>query len=906
MGVSKGLDGRLVGRHVECATARRALETGAGVVFAGPPGVGKTTLARALVHEAAAGDDNEVLWLVGSAAQPAIPFGAFAPIVPDIGGRPGRQPDPLYLLQSFRAAVLKQARGRPLVLAVDDAHLLDDHSATLVFQLVAAGEARLVMALRSGEPAPSALRSLWKEDLIERVEVGPLDFDTTSDLIAEMLSNGQSAAASGDIGGERCLPGGCPVAGDVTAAIWKISRGNPLYARELVRASSASGCIALKDGVWRLERDIELGPRLQELLAERLDPLSAEEIEVLELVAYADPLPQPVLLRLVGALPVENLQRAGLLSFDWSGEERSARTGHPVIAEMVRQRIPVPRTEALARRLADAFEEEGRLEPDLLRVTSWRLDSGVLPDPDLLVRASSRAAASQEWRLSDRLAEAALQAGGGCEAVLARADAHRALGRYAEALAVLGNEQGEGDDQIARVAVLRASVLYFGFGRMDEAQQALTEARPRIADPSDRAWLEAVAAGFSGFAGRPKDAVERTEKLLCEPHLSLRAELTARTVLSIGLAWTGRTERALDVLDGMPAGEDEVATISAWTVTARVLAYRFAGRVQSLESFSRSTYEMGLQLHDPRIEGPAAVALGWAALERAQLTQAVNWFREAAAALRSVDSVTLRVPALLGLAEALALGGDIEGARAAVEEARPSAVSVPLLLPAWSVAAGWLDAAQGATREAVSRLGKAAVAARASGQTAAEVRALHSAVRLGSGEHEGRIRELSGWVEGPLIQVIAEHAAALQGPGSGGDALDAVAERYAELSLHLYAAEATAQACRAHQSAGQSRKAAASSTRGHFLLGSSREGPPPLALALALTPPDLTRREREVAMLAARGLASQAIATRLCLSVRTVETHLARVYLKLGIGGRSELRVALLPAAGRPEHVEAG
>lgn len=51
----------------------------------------------------------------------------------------------------------------------------------------------------------------------------------------------------------------------------------------------------------------------------------------------------------------------------------------------------------------------------------------------------------------------------------------------------------------------------------------------------------------------------------------------------------------------------------------------------------------------------------------------------------------------------------------------------------------------------------------------------------------------------------------------------------------------------------------------------------------------LTPREREVASMAAAGIASREIATRLFLSVRTVNNHLQRVYSKLGIARRQEL-----------------
>jgi DNA-binding NarL/FixJ family response regulator len=69
------------------------------------------------------------------------------------------------------------------------------------------------------------------------------------------------------------------------------------------------------------------------------------------------------------------------------------------------------------------------------------------------------------------------------------------------------------------------------------------------------------------------------------------------------------------------------------------------------------------------------------------------------------------------------------------------------------------------------------------------------------------------------------------------------------------------------------------------------------ARAAALPTKDLlTRREREVAVLAARGLSNRQIADLLVISVRTVENQLYRVYAKLGVAGRNQLGAAL----GRP------
>ena len=51
----------------------------------------------------------------------------------------------------------------------------------------------------------------------------------------------------------------------------------------------------------------------------------------------------------------------------------------------------------------------------------------------------------------------------------------------------------------------------------------------------------------------------------------------------------------------------------------------------------------------------------------------------------------------------------------------------------------------------------------------------------------------------------------------------------------------------------------------------------------------LTPREKEVAALARRGLTVRTIAEELHLSPRTVESHLAHIYAKLGISGRDGL-----------------
>ncbi|GAA1246586.1 LuxR family transcriptional regulator [Kitasatospora nipponensis] len=68
------------------------------------------------------------------------------------------------------------------------------------------------------------------------------------------------------------------------------------------------------------------------------------------------------------------------------------------------------------------------------------------------------------------------------------------------------------------------------------------------------------------------------------------------------------------------------------------------------------------------------------------------------------------------------------------------------------------------------------------------------------------------------------------------------------------------------------------------------QGAGPLDEALAT----LTAREREIARLASTGLTSGEIAGALVLSVRTIDSHLGRIYRKLGVPNRASLTRALL------------
>ncbi len=874
MGLGEGQGRNLIGRERQHAAASSHLQAGSGVLLAGGPGVGKTAFARALVDGLEADGDHAVQWLVAGAAGPAIPFGAFAPLAPEVGGDRTLGQDGFDLLQSLRRSVLARAGGRRLLLVVDDAHRLDEASATLVFQLVSAGKAAAVVTVRTGTPMPEGMRSLWKDGLLERFDLLPMGRDDTIALAADFL-------------------GGQPD-GDLAQALWRLSRGNPLYLRELVSSGQTSGTVGAHHGVWRLWGALSAGPRLTELVQHRLARVGRNEMAIVELVAFGEPVPLCILTRLAPGAYVSSLQRQGLLVVESVDGEEQVRPSHPVYGEVIRAALPAVRANDLRIDLAAAFEAEGRLERDLLRVVSWRLDSGGHEDPALLLAASHRAAEQQDWSQAGRLAHAALTGVKEPGAAMALAVALGHQGRYEEALAVLVDWQGDGDDEAARAAVLRAHLLFWGLRRADEADAVLEAAEAAIADPSSRTRVAALRADIWTLRGRAHEAAAHIVALVQHEGLTPRALAAGRSALALAWGWEGRVvdavELATSCLDPSLQDAGDAPGAMPWGVLADLLAHRLDGRLRDTEMLAASEYARAVSLHNSQAQGVAIGSLGWVSLAQGRLLRAMHQFRESVAVLDEADLTPIRSLSLAGLIESLAMAGDAQGAEAAVANMIDDTGAITVAArPCAAICRGWVSAARGELSRAVEQFMAAAMAARADGQVLFEILALHSAARLGEVQVAERLTEMATWVQGPIIQAAATQADAMAtGSGAG---LDRAADAWAGMTMWLHAAECSARASQAHLLDGSRRAAAASASRAEAFLDHC-DGPRPRGPTVSLVAPTLTRREREVALLAETGLSSQAIAERLYLSVRTVDSHLARIYTKLGITGRRELTAA--------------
>jgi DNA-binding CsgD family transcriptional regulator len=194
-------------------------------------------------------------------------------------------------------------------------------------------------------------------------------------------------------------------------------------------------------------------------------------------------------------------------------------------------------------------------------------------------------------------------------------------------------------------------------------------------------------------------------------------------------------------------------------------------------------------------------------------------------------------------------------------------------------------AGQGAVSEAITVLLSAAERAAANGSFAAEVICLQTATQFGDRSGAPRLRELEVIVEGPRAGLAARFAEALR----DGDAaeLAAVSEDFERMGDLVAAVDAAAHAAIGYHRQGLRGSALGCSTRADALARQCGASTP--ALRQASEPLPLTDRELEIVMLIADGLSNRAIAERLTLSVRTVESHIYRAMSKTGTTSRDDL-----------------
>jgi len=834
-----------------------------GVVIAGSAGVGKTRLAREAMALAAE-RGRAVRWITGTAAAQSIPLGACAQWADRLDG------DPLQLVGNVMAKVTASPNGAPVLVVVDDARLLDNLSSFVLHQIVLRRAATVIATVRTGAPAPDAVTALWKDGHLRRLDLQPLSHGESDALLHSALDGPVSAACA-----ER---------------MWRLTRGNVLFLHQLVNQEMQARRLVPHDGEWHWVGTMEMSQSLVDLVDLRIGATPGPVLEVIDLVAVAEPLELAYLTALADAAAIEDAERRGLIMVSRTRPNTVVRLGHPLYGEVRLAQAGNLRLSRLRGRIA---REMGRPSAparpvDPVRLAVLWLQSDLTPDPDVFTRAAQAAFRRLDVELAERLAAAAMAAGAGLDAELLRGNALMTLSRGAEGEDLLGVLTSRPLPEPAWSAAvnLRADNLLWPLGQPEQSRKVIDHALAAASGPASHRVL-AFRAVQLAVEAHPAEALKICEsidssQLAALPALKLACAQTI-SLGDLGHPLQGRTfaEEATRLAAASPEGAFFQAII---LVVYQTQALIVGGCLPEAVSLAERTYQQysvvpgAAQIFSNAISGMAALAVG-------ELDTAVERLGNAVMGLGDrTDGGAYHFG--IDYVEALARSGDAEAATEALAQMERNRHPAHVYRESDSLLAGaWVSAARGRTSQARDLAREAAEFARTRGQHAREVVSLQGAIQFGDQHTAGRLAELAELVDGPRVRLAARWAAALS--GRDGDALLTVSRDLEVMGDRIAAADAAAHATRAFHQRNRRGPALTASARADRLITDCGATTP--AARAAATPLPLTNREREIAVLISHGLSNIEIAQALTLSVRTIEGHIYRACTRVGIATRTEL-----------------
>lgn len=920
----------VIGRDAE----REAIEAFLGrprptvVTVDGEAGIGKTTLWSFALRAAEARGDRVLSWRASSAER-ELAFGALMGLLDvDLGdaldglapprGRAlgvalgrveaGRlAPEPslvgLAIVDLWRALSAR----KPLVVGLDDAQWCDPASAdALAFaaRRLRSEPVAFVLAVRTGMPESlaSATEGALAEEGRERILVGPLTIGALGRLIHERLG----------VAHPRPL----------LLRIHEASAGNPFVALEMSRSLLSRG-VAPAPG-----EPFPVSPQAGPLVHDHLMSLSAPARDALLVVAMASQPTVGLLERVLGGdavAAVDEACRGGILV----AEGERLRAAHPLYASTAYADAPPGRRRTLRRALADAVEDP--LERAIQRAATVEgRDPAVASELETAARmAVARGAPSLAADLFARAAGIADEAEAEplrIEASAARLRAGDASGA-AEILrqVLIRVPRGRGR---ARVLLALGEIVY-----LDSPPEALPLLVEALDHTGGDPLLEATAHVYIAVMSDADPSIgernaEAAVAILERPGVDPDPDLLACALLERAYQWVLRCQRlALDDIDrGMSllsgAGDSFIAR-SAQERAERCLYH--VGRLRESLALDEAEYRRLVARGQVGLLPPIVQSMSVLEQLLGDWPAARRHARECLDLVEQGEEVW-RERAVMARGRVLAWDGDLDAARAIAIDglAREEAAGdtweavifcallgfIELSVPDPPAALGYLtrantyaDALRVSLPTVFRYLGDLVEAAVLAGdldlaeatlverlespaeriplpwilEVSARGRGLLAAAR-------GQLDEAVGWFDRSL-EVLETTAMPFERGRTllarGQVQLRAGHRRLARADLEAAAAVFT----------GLGAKAWAGRAEADLARVGGRT-----ASRWELTP-----SERSVADLAAAGRSNREIADQLVLSVRTVESHLASVYRKLGVRSRVQLAPALArPADGAP------
>ena len=808
----------------------------------------------------------------------------------------GPAPDRFLVGLATLTLLAEVAEAQPLVCVVEDAQWLDQASAQVlgfVARRLLAERIALVGAARTGPG----------DDVLAGLPELPIRGLGDRDARALLLGN---------------VPG--PLDAAVCDQIISESHGNPLALLELPRTWNAA---ALAGG-FGLPGSQPVAGKIEQSYARRLRQLPADT-RLLVLAAAAEPLGDPVLFhRAAATLDLDLAAVAPAVDAGLRGGGRRVEVAHPRVRSAAYRSAGAEDRHRVHRALAEATDAE--TDPDR---RAWHLAQAT-PGPGEAVaaelersagRAQARGGVAAAAAFLQRAVALTVDPARRAERALAAAEASFQAGGFDAALGLLATAEAGPLDrfQRARATLLRGHVTYASRYGTDAAPLLLQAARrlePFDLELARRAYLTAWGAAITAgpVAGAdvlleicrairalpPPSAIPHPLDLLLDGLASLTTdgraaatpilqraskavvEMPAEDVLRWGLhaptastaVWDSHGASAISerqaqivrdagALAELPIHLSQLAFDKAWrgdfagadalvaesnnvaAATGSQMQPFAALRLRSLqgrEAEASSLIETTID-HAGRQSESAKMAQ-WAATV---LHNGLARYDDAVAAAREVTTNAIdpwhSMWALPELVEAAARVGDTELAREAldrlVETTQPAGTDFALGIEARSRALlSDDDAANDLYREAIERLGRT------------KLRPELARAHLLYGE----------WLRRQGRRVNAR------------EQLRTAHELFATIGMEGFAKRAR-------------RELAATGEKARKRSPETRQ--------------ELTGQEEQIARLARDGLSNPEIGAQLFLSARTVEWHLRKVFTKLDISSRRQLRVAL-PEGGQP------
>ena len=847
-----------------------------GVLIVGSHGAGKTWMLGQIRSALAA--DAVTIRLSASKALAAIPFGA---VNARVGSSLVRSNDHYDVLNGLLEEVHKGLETAAHVfLMVDNAEYLDSESAAIISQVVMSTESKLILVDRLGGHE-TYLRELWREGHLTRFELAPLQSQDVQVFLEDLLAG--------------------KVAGPTAHYLTRRSAGNPLVLRGLVKGAQEEGSLHMVNGVWVLDHPGDkLGTESWEILQMDLEHLRPEPKRIIEILALAGNLPLNVMLDLSSAEAIDEIQQHELVEI-LPGQQLWMRLARAVTAPVIRSTIPVGRSRKYFMEVARLLPMDEQKDPEsIINFTRWSKDCGIPVSNERLLEAA--VCANQLMRPLDALefsnnkinsthspallAEHAI-------ATMNQNRPHEARMLADQALAL-----AEKPEDAAR-ALQAVHLSYFSdVDYLNQMNAAFAEYDARFGAPVldesttktdiDVMIIRATKEVSTGEIGQAKQRIEVLREHPLTGNVgdsvllkSLHSEILRATgKLQSAVALAVEVIRDLESPDGFPRPD-----ISILAYSRSVAAFIYDGEWDYVSAALDPDILVNPDLL-LFLGGLRDLATAMTACRRGNMATVLRALEPAVGALADYDPWSV-LPAALGMrAYGQVMSGDITASQESLVQLaglnQRSGKFYELEGAAYAAAAQCMT---GQSELGLARLRSLQRECAAHSYLGIELTVLSLLLRLGDSTAIPRLAEVAELVESSSKEFFISWAKAMHSQDPA--ILEAASATAMDRGFELIGVELATHAQRKFDDHGKVSK----SRRAANKVVAMREQMPGLVSPIfqATDQPKMTRREHQIALLVAQGESNNSIANRLGVSLRTIEGHLYRTFIKTDVQSREQL-----------------